>query len=70
MKRFRFQNHNEFESKMAWHDYFAFNINEFAIVLIRRYDWMDREKPDEESSTFIIILFGWTIYLRNWKWCN
>jgi hypothetical protein len=66
MRRFHWQNHNEFKSKMRWHDYFALVIHEFSIVLVRRYDWM--EKPDDESRTFIIQILGWTIYQRIWGW--
>lgn len=65
MLKFRWQNHNEFESKMAWHDYFALMFNEFSVLLVRKYDWMD--EPDKESSTFVIQILGWTIYQRIWK---
>jgi hypothetical protein len=63
MKRFHLQNYNEFKSKMRWHDYFAFVLHEFPVLLIRRYDWMD-----EERSTLKIQLLGWKVYQRIWKW--
>ncbi len=36
--KFRLQNYNEFKDGIGWHDYFSFIINEFAILLVRKYE--------------------------------
>lgn len=56
---FQLQNYNEFKTRIRWHDYFGIMINEFPLVLIRRYDWIDDAK-----YTLTIQLFGCKIYQR------
>lgn len=59
----RIQNYNEFRTWTRWHDYFAFLIHEFPILLIRRYDWMDKE-----SSTLMVQVLGFKVFQRVWHW--
>jgi hypothetical protein len=61
--RFRWQNYNEFKSGVRWHDYVSCIIHEFPLLLVRRYDWMEKE-----SSTLIVELLGFQLYLRVWQW--
>ena len=56
---FTMQNYNEFKGQIRWHDYFSIMVNEFPVILIRRYDWYDTE-----SYTFMIQLFGFKVYQR------
>ena len=63
MIKFTLQNYNEFKHWTRWHDYCAFSLNEFQLLLVRRYDWMDKEE-----STLFIQFFGFTIYKLTWGW--
>lgn len=56
---FRMQNYNEFKGHVRWHDYFAIMVNEFPVVLVRRYEWMDTER-----YTFTVQVFGTTLFKR------
>lgn len=60
----KFQNYNEFRDGVRWHDYCSLIINEFAIFLVRRYDFMDYGEPLEERSTYIIQFLGCKIYQK------
>lgn len=62
MKFYR-QNYNEFKSWVRWHDYVSILINEFPLLLARRYDWMGDEK-----STFSFYVAGFKIYQKIWSW--
>lgn len=59
--KFNIQNCNDFKS-VSWHDYFSIIINEFAIILIRRYDWPDHPKYSTVDYTFEIQIFGFSVY--------
>lgn len=59
MSFFKLQNYNEFNSWMRWHDYFSIMINEFPVILIRRYDWLE---GTGESYTFLVQFMGFHIY--------
>jgi hypothetical protein len=53
------QNYNEFNDGVRWHDYFAFIINEFPVVLIRKYDWPHGRN---DRYTFMVQVFGFKVY--------
>ena len=57
--RFQLQNYNEFKSWMRWHDYLAIMVNEFPIILIRKYDWLDTEE-----YTFSVNILGFKVYQK------
>lgn len=61
--KFTLQNYNEFSGRygVRWHDYFAFMINEFPVILVRKYDWP--HDPDYRY-TFMIQLLGFDVYQR------
>ena len=61
--RFR-PNYNEFKSHVRWHDYFSLMINEFPILLIRRYDWFD---DNEHTLSISFLIFNYT---RIYPWKN
>jgi hypothetical protein len=55
---FRLQNYNEFKDGVRWHDYFAIVINEFPVILVRKYDW-----PHEgDQYTFSVQILGFRVY--------
>lgn len=57
--RFRLQNYNEFKH-VRWHDYFSFMINEFPVVLVRKYDW-----PNEgDQWVFLVQILGFKVFER------
>lgn len=56
---FTLQNYNEFRRAVRWHDYVSIMFNEFPVILVRRYDWMDTEQ-----YTFTVQLFGVRVYQR------
>ena len=58
---FYLQNYNEFKDGVRWHDYLAFVINEFPVLLIRRYDWPG---DSDEAYTFMVQVLGFKIYQR------
>ena len=60
---FNLQNYNEFKNGVRWHDYFAFIINEFPVLLIRKYDWPG---DDDEAYTVTVMVqvLGFKIYQR------
>lgn len=60
MKFFK-TNYNEFRSYVRWHDYFNLSINEFAIILARRYDF---DRLDNSIHTYLFMFFGFTIYKK------
>ena len=59
--KFNLQNCNDFKS-VSWHDYFSIIVNEFAILLIRKYDWPDHPKHLTADYTFTIQILGFTVY--------
>jgi len=44
---------------MRWHDYLAIMVNEFPIILIRKYDWLDTEE-----YTFSVNILGFKVYQK------
>lgn len=44
-----------------WRDYFSIIINEFPILLIRKYDFLD-----VDVSVLIIQIFGFEVYTKRW----
>lgn len=60
---FKLQNYNEFRTWVRWHDYVAIVVNEFPVLLIRRYDWLD-----DTQSTTIAQIFGFTVYQKIKTW--
>ena len=57
--KFTTQNYNEFKDGVRWHDYFSIMVNEFPVILIRKYDW-----PHEFNAkyTFIVQVLGFDVY--------
>ena len=60
MKRFRWQNYNEFKGDVRWHDHFSIIINEFPIILIRKYEW-GISGIGEYQTRLVIQILGFTI---------
>jgi len=58
-KMFSLQNYNEFNQHVRWHDYFSIMINEFPVILVRRYEWREIAQ-----YTNIVQLFGFCIYRK------
>lgn len=56
---FTLQNYNEFKNHVRWHDYLAIMVNEFPVILARRYDWLDTEQ-----YTFTVQVFGFKVYQK------
>ncbi len=56
---FSLQNYNEFHTWIRWHDYLSLIINEFPVILIRRYDWLDDGK-----ITYMAQVLGLKIFLK------
>jgi len=56
--KFTKQNYNEFKNGVRWHDYFAIIINEFPVVLVRKYDW----PHENDNYTFMVQVFGFKVY--------
>ena len=57
MIKFRLKNYNEFRYWwIRWHDYISIMINEFPILLVRRYDWLDKNE-----STWLITFIGFSM---------
>jgi len=52
--KFLLQNYNEFKGPIRWHDYINVMINEFPILLLRRYDF--DAKGDWKSRYMFQIL--------------
>lgn len=59
MFKFRLQNYNEFRNHVSWHDYFTIMVNEFAVILVRRYDWLETEE-----YTFVVTVMGFDVFRR------
>lgn len=57
---FKLQNYNEFKNGVRWHDYFAIMVNEFPVILVRKYDW----PHDNDNYTFIVQLFGFNLFRK------
>jgi hypothetical protein len=62
--KFQLQNYNEFRdgvdySGMRWHDYFSIIINEFPIVLVRRYEFGVHR--GEYKKCYLVQILGFTI---------
>lgn len=53
------QNYNEFKSGVRWHDYFAIMINEFPVLLVRKYDW---PLEGDCKYTFLVQVLGFKVY--------
>jgi hypothetical protein len=49
--KFKLQNYNEFKNGIRWHDYVSIIINEFPIILIRKYD----DPHNDSINAFITI---------------
>jgi hypothetical protein len=56
--KFRLQNYNEF-NHFRWHDYFSIVINEFPVVLVRKYEWYE-----DNRYAFVVQVFGFEVYQR------
>ena len=56
---FTLKNYNEFKGSVRWHDYISIMFNEFPVILVRRYDWLDTER-----YTFMVQLFGLRVYQK------
>jgi hypothetical protein len=56
---FKLQNYNEFKQELRWHDYVNVMINEFAILLVRKYEWYDCER-----YTFVVQVLGFKVYQK------
>lgn len=56
--KFRLQNYNEF-NHFCWHDYFSIVINEFPVVLVRKYEWYEDNK-----YSLVVQVFGFEVYQR------
>jgi len=56
--KFTKQNYNEFKNGVRWHDYFAIIINEFPVVLVRKYDW----PHENDNYTFMVQVLGFKVY--------
>jgi len=61
--KFKWQNYNEFHSEVRWHDYVSVMINEFPILLVRRYDWVI-----EMQSTWLVQVLGFQFKCKCIKW--
>jgi hypothetical protein len=57
MAVFRLQNYNEFKVKTRWHDYLSIMINEFAVLNVRKYWFLD-----EEVTVLSVQILGFTVY--------
>ena len=57
--KFTTQNYNEFKNGVRWHDYFAIMINEFPVILVRKYDW---PHDSDDRYTFIVQVLGFKVY--------
>ncbi len=56
--KFLWQNCNDFNSGIRWHDYLSIMINEFPIILVRKYDW-----PSEGDDGFYHAqVMGFRVY--------
>jgi hypothetical protein len=55
----KLQNYNEFKNGVRWHDYFNIMVNEFPIILIRKYDW-----DEIDTYTFVVQVMGVKVYQR------
>jgi hypothetical protein len=58
--KFTKQNYNEFKNGVRWHDYFAIMVNEFPVILVRKYDWLH----DGDKYTFMVQVLGFKVYQR------
>ena len=61
--KFTLRNYNEFKTHMGWHDYVSVLINEFPIILVRRYDWFDLDQ-----YTFMVQILGFKVYQQIGKY--
>lgn len=62
--KFNLQNYNEFKNGVRWHDYISVMINEFSIILLRRYD----EPHSDSFDPFIIFqILGFMIFNKKVK---
>ena len=59
-KMFKFQNYNEFKDSVRWHDFFSIMVNEFPVILIRKYDW----PHTNDQYTFMVQVLGFKVYQR------
>lgn len=57
---FHLQNYNEFKKGVRWHDYVAIMINEFPVLLVRKYDWPHRN----DLYTLSVQIMGFTVYQK------
>jgi hypothetical protein len=57
-KRFTKQNYNEFRD-VRWHDYLSLIVDEFAVLLIRRYDFGLHE--GEFKSVYHVQILGFKL---------
>lgn len=49
-------NYNEFDVWIRWHDYVSVIVNEFPVVLVRRYYW-----HDVKTTTLMIQVLGYKL---------
>lgn len=49
-------NYNEFDVWIRWHDYVSVIVNEFPILLVRRYYWYD-----VKTTTLMIQVLGYKL---------
>jgi hypothetical protein len=61
--RFQLQNYNEFSEHIRWHDYISIMINEFPVVLVRKYD-DPHETRGYYWSAFLIQIMGFKVYQK------
>lgn len=61
--KFKWQNYNEFKSGVSWHDYVSVIVNEFPVLLVRRYDWLE-----EEMTTWLVQILGFQLMCKCVKW--
>jgi hypothetical protein len=57
--KFTTQNYNEFKNGVRWHDYFAIVVNEFPVILVRKYDW---PHDGDDRYTFMVQVLGFKVY--------
>jgi len=56
--------YNEFrDTWLRWYDYCAIIICGFPVVLVRRYDWMEKQ-----SSSLTVFVLGFKLRTRIWRW--
>jgi hypothetical protein len=57
---FNLQNYNEFQGGVRWHDYVALMVNEFPVLLVRRYDFGLHSAA--ASRTYVVQVLGLLVW--------